>query len=48
MKNRDRQRKNRLLKKERLSYRDSFGIKDPTAYEAVNLMIREKMKQRAG
>ena len=40
MKNRERQRANRRVKEEMLDRRDSFGIRDPTPFEAVKKLIR--------
>lgn len=42
MKNRDRQRRNRKMKEEKLDRRDICGIPDPTPYEAVKNIIREQ------
>lgn len=31
----------------KIKLRDSFGIKDPTPYEAVNKIVNEQMKAQA-
>ena len=36
MKNRERQRANRRIKEEMLSFKDMCGVNDPTPYEAVS------------
>ena len=41
MKNRDRQRHNRRVKEEMLDLRNMCGVKDPTPYEAVKVIIKE-------
>jgi hypothetical protein len=46
MKNRERQRANRRLKEELLDLKDSFGVNDPTPYEAVREIIQEFRKNR--
>ncbi len=35
------------IREERLDLRDSFGIKDPTPYEAVKAMIRKQCPSQA-
>lgn len=42
MNNRNRQRQNRKLKEERLNRKDICGVADPTPYEAVNNILKEK------
>ncbi len=47
MKNRIKQRANRLLKEELLDRKDSCGVDDPTPYKAVKEIIRaSKMPRR--
>lgn len=41
MKNRERQRHNRRIKEELLVLKDTCGVKDPTPYEAVKVIIGE-------
>ena len=48
MKNRKRQRANRRIKEELLELRDSCGVKDPTPYEAIKLIIRNQKNFERG
>ena len=45
MKNRTKQRANRMIKEEMLDIRDSCGVMDPTPYEAVKEIIKEIRKK---
>lgn len=46
MKNRKKQRHNRIIKEEMIDRKDMCGINDPTPYEAVKEIIKEfKTKQ---
>lgn len=46
MKNRERQRANRRIKEEMLSFKDMCGVNDPTPYEAVREIIQKFRKGR--
>ena len=48
MKDRKRQRANRKLKEEMLDLRDVCGIKNPTPYEAVKEIRKNKERSRHG
>ena len=45
MRNRARQRANRKLKEEMLDLRDLCGVKEPTPYEAVKVIIINEFKK---